>query len=474
MVFNSFQYAVFLPGVLLVYWRLRHRGQNLLLLAASWLFYALFDWRFLGLMLLSTATDYTVGRVLAGTTDGRRRRAVFAVSLVVNLGILGFFKYWGFFATDVERVLHHLGLSPGLPVLRVALPIGISFYTFHGISYTFDVFRGTVPPTRNLLAFAVFVAYFPQLVAGPIGRAQRQLPQFEQPRQRPSGEQVASGLLLIALGLFKKIAVADAIAVYVNQAFASSATAGWPLLLVGMFGFALQIYGDFSGYSDIARGSSRLFGIELLINFEQPYLSRDITEFWHRWHISLSSWLRDYLYIPLGGNRRGERATYRNLLLTMVVGGLWHGAAWTFVLWGTVHGLLLAGHRGRHRARGRGDPDRTGRPLTPADAPAVAGTFVLVAAAFVLFRAPDLTVAGHLFGGILRLRPGGAPVDAVATLLYAAVALFGIDLAQRLGADHTVMLRWPAALQGAFVASILVPVVVFSGGAPVPFIYFRF
>ncbi|MHB1535738.1 MAG: MBOAT family O-acyltransferase, partial [Acidimicrobiales bacterium] len=309
MTFNSLQYAAFLPAVWLAYWRLPRRGQNVLLLAASYFFYGAFDWRFLGLLMLSTGTDFTVGQLLGRTEDPAKRRAIFAISLLVNLGILGFFKYFDFFTHQGAQFLHHLGINLAPPVLRVLLPIGISFYTFHGISYTFDVFRRHIQPTRSLLSFAVFVAFFPQLVAGPIGRAQLQLPQFERERRFPDPEQRRRAYLLILLGLFKKIAIADAIAPYVNQTFASPSAEGALSLVLGAWGFGLQIYGDFSGYSDIARGSAQLLGIDLPLNFNQPYLSRSITEFWRRWHISLSNWLRDYLYVPLGGNRGGSRKT---------------------------------------------------------------------------------------------------------------------------------------------------------------------
>jgi D-alanyl-lipoteichoic acid acyltransferase DltB (MBOAT superfamily) len=473
VVFNSLQYAAFLPAVLLLYWRLHRRGQNFLLLGASWFFYGLFGWRFLGLMLLSTGTDYTVGRVLPRVGDERRRRLVFAASLAVNLGILGVFKYWDFFITSVANGLHPLGLDPGAALLRVVLPVGISFYTFHGISYTFDVYRGDVEPARSLLDFACFVAYFPQLVAGPIGRAQVQLPQFQEERPRPTWQNVRGALFLILLGLFKKVAVADALATYVNPVFQNTAHAGWASLLVGMFGFAIQIYADFSGYTDIAIGSSRLLGIELLKNFEQPYLSRNITEFWQRWHISLSTWLRDYLYIPLGGNRGSEWATYRNLLLTMLIGGLWHGAHWTFVVWGGLHGVLLAAHR--LMRRGDRDVARAGRPwVAPRDLLATAATFVTVAALFVFFRATSVAAALQVFGGLLTLRPGPVAGDAVAILLYAMVAMFAIDVVQRRARQDTAMLRWPVPARGLALAALAVPVVIFSGGTPSRFIYFRF
>ena len=323
MVFNSLQYAVFLPVVFVVYWRLKRRGQNLFLLGASWLFYGLWDWRFLGLMWLTTAVDYTVGRYLAAHDDARQRKHAFAISLGLNLVVLGFFKYFNFFLGSAADLLDAVGLQANGPALRVLLPIGISFYTFHGISYTFDVYRRDIEPAHNVLDFAVFVAYFPQLVAGPIGRAHIQLPQFEHDRPPLRWEQARSGLALILLGLFKKIVIADALAPYVNDVFARPGDFSWITLVAGTWGFALQIYGDFAGYSDIARGSSRLLGIELPINFEQPYLSRNPTVFWRTWHISLSNWLRDYLYIPLGGNRGKRSATYRNLMLTMLIGGLY-------------------------------------------------------------------------------------------------------------------------------------------------------
>jgi D-alanyl-lipoteichoic acid acyltransferase DltB (MBOAT superfamily) len=314
----------------------------------------------------------------------------------------------------------------------------------------------------------VFVAYFPQLVAGPIGRAHIQLPQFAKPRKRPSWEEVRSGLFLIVLGLFKKVVIADALAPYVNRAFGSPLTAGWVNLLVGVYAFAFQIYGDFAGYSDIARGSSRLLGIELPLNFDQPYLSRSITEFWRRWHISLSTWLRDYLYIPLGGNRGTRLATYRNLVITMLLGGLWHGAAWTFVIWGGYHGALLA----IERATGL-DAVHDG-PLRIRDLPRIVVTFHLVCLGWLLFRAPNLSVVGHMLEGILRFRAGPVNFDAVTILVPVAIMAVGIDLAQRQGADHLAPLAWPVMARAGALAVCLAAIVMFSGGTPVPFIYFQF
>jgi len=471
VTFNSLQYAAFLPIVLLVYWQLKRRAQNVLLLIASYIFYGAFDWRFLGLLMISTATDFVVGRLLEVTEDPRRRKRIFFVSLAVNLGILGFFKYFNFFTADGARFLNHLGLNLSPPVLRVLLPVGISFYTFHGMSYTFDVYRRHIEPTHSLLNFAVFVAFFPQLVAGPIGRAHLQLPQFERDRERPDWQQVRRSVLLILLGLFKKVAIADMLSPYVNNAFAAPGTTSSLGLLVGVWAFAFQIYGDFAGYSDIARGSAFLLGIDLPVNFNQPYLSRSVTEFWRRWHISLSTWLRDYLYIPLGGNRGREVATYRNLMVTMLVGGLWHGAAATFVIWGGLHGLYLCAERRftRVAAEDYRRPWRLRR-----DGLRTFVTFQLVCIAWVFFRAPSFHRALDYLGDIARLQGGTTDHTAILMLVLAGGAMMFIDFVQDRAKDHTVFLQWNPGIRGLIYGLMIVPIVIFSGGTPVPFIYFRF
>jgi len=474
LTFNSLQYAAFFPAVLAVYWSLRStRAKNGLLLVASYVFYGLFDYRFLGLVALSTVTDYSVGRLLGRTEDEGRRRLIFAVSLAVNFGVLGTFKYFNFFVSSSHRLLHALGIELTSPAIKVLLPVGISFYTLHGVSYTFDVFRRHVAPTRNLLSFAVFVAFFPQLVAGPIGRAHLQLPQFERERPPLRWDDIRSGCFLIFLGLFRKVVIADAMAPFVNRAFGPPSPIGWVDLLVGVYAFALQIYGDFCGYSDIARGSARLLGIELPVNFRQPYLSRSITEFWRRWHISLSSWLRDYLYVPLGGNRRSATATYRNLMITMLLGGLWHGAAWTFVVWGGLHGLFLAAERAWRGGttaqvvtRGAGSRLRS--------VVAAIATFHLVCLAWVFFRAPSLHEALVYLKGIVTMRAGAIHGDAIAVLVPTAIAALAIDLVQRHADAETALLRWQPLSRGVAFATMLLLIVVFSGGTPVPFIYFRF
>lgn len=469
MAFNSFQYAVFLALVFFTYRALGRRGQNLLLLAASYLFYAFWDWRFLSLLVVSTVVDFIIGRRLR-LAAGPARTRLLATSMVVNLGILGFFKYFGFFADSFAGMLSQFGLEASVPTLQIILPVGISFYTFQTMSYTIDIYRGQMEPTDDWLSFAVFVAFFPQLVAGPIERARRLLPQFEVERLPAQRAQIVSGLYLIAVGLFKKVVLADAVAPVVEEAFSGAQTAGWLQLLIGIYAFSLQIYGDFSGYSSIARGSARLFGIELMVNFDQPYLSRNITQFWRTWHISLSTWLRDYLYIPLGGNRGGRLATYRNLMLTMLLGGLWHGAAWVFVVWGFLHGLYLSAHRRFRRPNDSADP---GFPVWR-DLPAIVVTFHLVALAWIFFRSASITGALDYLGGILTLRPGPIPWESILLVLPLMGASLVLDLAQRRAGSHEAILRWPAFARGLAYAVLLITFITFSGQPTVPFIYFQF
>jgi alginate O-acetyltransferase complex protein AlgI len=349
MPFNSFAFAVFLPTVLLLYWALPKRGQNLLLLGASYFFYGYWDWRFLSLLAISTVVDYTaalrIEREHGGldSTSRRRKKVWLLASLCTNLGLLGFFKYFNFFADSFAELLASLGLTVNPMYLSVVLPVGISFYTFQTMSYTIDVYRGRMPATRRFFDFALYVSFFPQLVAGPIERAAVLLPQILNHRCF-SRVQFLDGTHLIFWGLFKKVFVADNLAPVADRIFAAGSCSAAETLLAA-YAFAFQIYCDFSGYSDIARGCAKCMGFELMLNFDHPYVAENPREFWQRWHISLSTWLRDYLYIPLGGNRGGNLLMYRNLALTMLLGGLWHGAAWTFVIWGAYQGVLLIGHR---------------------------------------------------------------------------------------------------------------------------------
>lgn len=469
MVFTSVEFAIFLPVVLALYWLVPKRWQNPLLLVASYVFYGAWDARFLSLLLISTVVDFFVGRRLAGTTNQGRRRQLIGLSLATNLGILGFFKYFDFFSQSFAGLLHTFGMQASPFLLNIVLPVGISFYTFQTLAYSIDVYRGVQEPEQHFITFALYVSFFPQLVAGPIERAKRLLPQLREPRTRIQYAQVRSGVFLILLGLFKKIAIADMLASIVERSFAQASTAGWVSLLVGVYAFALQIYGDFSGYTDIARGVARLLGVELMINFSQPYLSRNITNFWRTWHISLSSWLRDYLYIPLGGNRRGVRRTYINLMLTMLLGGLWHGAAWTFVVWGGLHGLYLAAHR-RWRSR---MPRAADAPIRWRDVPAVFVTFQLVCLSWIFFRADSFAQAFDYLKGIVTLRAGSLDISDLGQVAIGLFAVVAIDVLQRNSGSHEVFQSWPALARGVAYATLAIPVFIFAG-APQPFIYFQF
>lgn len=343
MLFNSFTFFVFLPIVFILYWfvlRTKLKAQNALILVASYVFYAWWDWRFLSLILFSTLLDFYLGKALGKSNSKKRSKSLLWTSLLVNLGFLGIFKYFNFFIDSWVEAWGGLGVDLELSTLSIILPVGISFYTFQTLSYTIDVYRKELQPTHSLLNFAAYVAFFPQLVAGPIERATRLLPQFRQ--ARTFSYQVAkSGVYLIIWGLFKKVVIADNCAFFVNQIFDNPDNFSSAELGLGAVLFAFQIYGDFSGYSDIAIGTARLFGFQLMTNFAFPYFSRDIAEFWRRWHISLSTWFRDYLYIPLGGSRVRRSLQVRNVLIIFLVSGFWHGANWTFIIWGALHALFF-------------------------------------------------------------------------------------------------------------------------------------
>jgi D-alanyl-lipoteichoic acid acyltransferase DltB (MBOAT superfamily) len=394
MLFNSPQFLLFLPIVFGLYWFVAQRNlkaQNLLLLVASYVFYGWWDWRFLGLIAFSTVVDFFVGIRVAEATEKRIKKQWMAVSLLVNLGLLAYFKYANFFIESWVDAWATMGVTMHASTLKVILPVGISFYTFQTLSYSIDIYRGTLKPTRSLINFAAFVSFFPQLVAGPIERASRLLPQIENKREFKYEEGVA-GLRLILWGMFKKVVVADTCAIYANDIFANYTEYSGPTLMLGAVYFAFQIYGDFSGYSDIAIGTAKLFGIQLMTNFKTPYFSRDIAEFWRRWHISLSTWFRDYLYIPLGGSRVGKWKAVRNVFIIFLVSGFWHGANWTFIVWGGIHAclflpLLLRGTNRRYTSEtiGEGRWLPSGRELL-----GMAWTFTMVCVAWVFFRAESV------------------------------------------------------------------------------------
>ena len=344
MLFNSFIFLIFLGVVLPVFYLLPNKkSKNLFLLVASYFFYGYWDWRFCFLILISTLIDFFVGKSLVNKT-GKQRKLLLGVSLLANLGILGFFKYFNFFIDSFSNLSESFGWSVDFLHLNIILPVGISFYTFQTLSYTIDIFRNELKPIDDIIDFALFVAFFPQLVAGPIERAKALLPQLSK-KMKPSKEQVRTGVVLIVSGLFRKVLIGDTAGKYVDYIFGHMELYKSIELISALILFSIQIYADFSGYSHIARGTAKLLGVDLMINFRQPYLSRNITEFWRRWHISLSSWLKDYLYISLGGNRKGKIKTHTNLMSTMLLGGLWHGASWNFVIWGGLHGLYLTVHK---------------------------------------------------------------------------------------------------------------------------------
>ena len=343
MLFNSIDFAIFLPIVFILYWFATNNNlklQNFLIVAASYLFYGWWDWRFLSLILFSTLIDYSIGIRLSKEDNISKRKILLWISILVNLGFLGFFKYYNFFLDNFVTAFSFFGSSINPQGLNIILPVGISFYTFQTLSYTIDVYKRKLEPTKDFIAFSAFVSFFPQLVAGPIERASNLLPQFYRKREFDYSKAV-DGMRQILWGLFKKIVIADNCAQYANEIFNNSADFSGSTLVLGAVFFTFQIYGDFSGYSDIAIGTSRLFGFNLKQNFAFPYFSRDIAEFWRRWHISLSTWFRDYLYIPLGGSRGGTWIKVRNTFIIFIVSGFWHGANWTFIVWGALNAIYF-------------------------------------------------------------------------------------------------------------------------------------
>ncbi|HUC06233.1 MAG TPA: MBOAT family O-acyltransferase [Acidimicrobiales bacterium] len=493
MTFNSLQFAGFFVIFIVLYYRLGLAGQNWLMIVGGAIFYATFDWRFVLILAASTLVDYFVARALGGTATPRTRKLLLATSLTAQLGMLAFFKYFDFFTQSASSLLHHLGLHGDLVTLNIILPIGISFYTFQTLGYVITVYRGEFAPEKNLVTFATFVSWFPVLLAGPIGRAPQILPQLKRRRDAPSRGAVESGILLIVFGLVKKVVVADALAGYVNTVYANPSTYGWTSLVLASVAFSLQVYGDFSGYSDIARGLSRLLGVEVARNFEQPFLSRDIREFWTRWHTSMASWFVDFVGGPLGGARQGRWRAALNVLIIMAVIGLWHGSAWHFVLWGVFNGVLIV----IWRVAGFRSPRRHPMKLRVADVPGMVLTFAFFVVGAVLFRATNVHDALVVFKHVLFFKGGawaGSTAALVPILMVVTVVLDLIErrariktietirVRARLGAEATpreaeyesLLVDVPMVRAGVLVGILLVGFVVFSGGAPIPFIYFHF
>jgi len=474
LLFHTTEFLVFFVAVRLLYAVLPWRWQNLMLLAASYLFYGYADWRFVFLLAATTTVDWALGLAM-GRVPLRKKRLLVTFSVCLNLGVLAFFKLSGLFSMAALQLSGRLGLDPGWTVLSIALPAGVSFYTFQSLGYVIDVYRGQIEPCRSLPTFALYVSFFPQLIAGPIERASHILPQLTRTR-RVTATMWVEGLLLMLIGLVRKFCISDVVAPMVDLAFGDPSGQSSLVLFRGVFLFSIQAYGDFAGYSDMARGLGKMLGIELMVNFRHPYASTSLREFWRRWHISLSTWLRDYLYIPLGGSRHGERATRRNVLLTMLISGMWHGATWNFICFGGLHGVGLVVARiwstcPLARLCGRLARFRLGR-----RALSLSGWFLSMSVVFGLltfFRARDLGVVEQVVWGILELR-GAFEVGLLAMPALVLALLLLIDVPQYLADDQVVFLRWHWALQGAFYATMALALLLLRVPERVPFLYFQF
>jgi alginate O-acetyltransferase complex protein AlgI len=474
MLFCSQLFLVYFTIVFAVYWLLPwERARVWFLLAASFTFYASWNQQLAALIALSTTVDYFLARGLDACSDRWTRRLLLTVSIVGNLGLLCYFKYANFFLGSLEQALNSLGCHTSLPVLKVLLPVGISFYTFEAINYMVDVYQRRVPAERDLANFMLFITFFPHLVAGPIVRARDFLPQIHRPKHWcPVRFELGAQLLL--LGMFKKLAIADRMAAFVDPVFLNPGIYSSAAVWLAVLAYALQIYCDFSGYSDMALGTAHLLGYRLARNFNMPYIASSIAEFWHRWHISLSTWLRDYLYIPLGGSRGGRWLTHRNLLLTMTLGGLWHGASWTFVLWGLLHGLLLCGHRLWSAAASARPRLSALLRSPPGRAVCVALTFLTVSLAWVLFRATSLDNALAVFGRLVTLAPG-ASVKIQPSAVLVTVLVMAVCHAVALGRLWERWLaRLPAPVLGCGYAAVLTLALVLAPDTDKVFIYFQF
>ncbi|MCD6597398.1 MAG: MBOAT family protein [Bacteroidales bacterium] len=478
MLFNSIEFAIFLPLVFFIYWFVVNKNikiQNFFLLTASYIFYGWWDWRFLSLIMFSSFVDYFVGIGLSRTEDKKYRKLLLMTSIFVNIGFLGVFKYFNFFAENFSEAFTLLGKHIAPTRLNIILPIGISFYTFQTMSYSIDVYRKKMQPTKDIIAFFAFVSFFPQLVAGPIERATNLLPQFYMKRKFDYTKAI-DGIRQILWGLFKKIIIADNAAVYVNDIFNNYQHYSGSTLLLGTVFFAIQIYGDFSGYSDIAIGTARLFGFNLMQNFAFPYFSRDIAEFWRRWHISLTTWFRDYLYIPLGGSRGGTWMKIRNVFIIFLVSGFWHGANWTFLAWGFLNALYFLPLMLLKKNRVNTDNVAEGR-LFPniKEFFQLAITFFITLVAWIFFRARTISEAidyiKHTFSDSLFTLPKTFRTS----IMFLFVLFFLIEWVQR-EKEHALQLeniKIPKLFRWGIYYGIMIMILIY-GGPQQEFIYFQF
>lgn len=465
MQFDSYIYAVFLPLVFTGYWLLRNKLllQNMFLLAASYIFYGWWDWRFLGLIIITSTSTFLSGLMIKND-HSRRSKMWLSLNIILNLGILAAFKYFNFFKDSFADILRLFGANPDFPTINIMLPVGISFYTLQAISYSFDVYNGKAKPTRNVIAFFVYIAFFPQLVAGPIERARNLLPQFLK-RKSFDYYNAVIGMRQILWGLVKKLVIADNLAGYVdNLLYHPSVMSGSSIIMASIL-FAFQIYADFSGYSDIAIGSARLFNIKLLPNFNYPFFSRNMKELWQRWHISLMTWLKEYLYFPLGGSRRGKWRTCLNIMIVFAISGLWHGADWTFIIWGAVNGLMLLPFvffqkkSSTNHARFR-------------DIPKCILTFLIFSLIFLSFRSPNIA---HLQECINTLVHGSyLTLPMGITAFYYIIPFVIIEWLGRRQEFPIMTLNMPTILRWAIYWSLLFIIAFYGAKADIQYIYFQF
>jgi len=483
MLFNSFEFALFLPIVFITYWFLlkKHlKVQNFFLVAASYLFYGWWDWRFLSLIIFSSTIDYFVGIGMMNNNDNRKRKLLLLISIIVNLGFLGFFKYFNFFSESFADAFTLLGKSIEPSRLNIILPVGISFYTFQTLSYSIDVYRRKLEPTKDVISFFAFVSFFPQLVAGPIERATNLLPQFYKKRVFDYSK-ATDGMRQILLGLFKKVVIADNAASYANEIFNNYGDYHGSALFLGAIFFAFQIYGDFSGYSDIAIGTSRLFGFNLMQNFAFPYFSRDIAEFWRRWHISLSTWFRDYVYIPLGGSKGSTWFKVRNTFIIFIVSGFWHGANWTFIIWGALNAIYFLPLLLRSKNRKNTGVIAEGKLFaTTREYFEIATTFILTIFAWIFFRSDSVVDAfkyiNEIFSSSFFTLPEiKAQKISVIGYFLILILFLTIEWLQR-DEKHAFQfynINIPRYIRTVFYYCVIAAIIWFAGN-PQEFIYFQF
>ncbi len=486
MLFNSLEFLLFLPIVFILYWFVFDKKlnvQNSLILGVSYFFYGWWSWKFMVLLMLSTILDYFYGFSVA-SSNKKKAELFLWLSVINNLGILAVFKYYNFFIEQFQNVFDLIGLNTNPVLLNIALPVGISFYTFHGMSYVFDIYRGNQKPINSFIDYAVFVSFFPLLVAGPIERANHLLPQVQR-RRVFNYDQALVGCRLILWGIFKKVVVADNSAYFANEIFNNYQTYNGSAMLLGVLFFSIQIYGDFSGYSDIALGSAKLLGFDLLINFRFPYFSRDLAEFWKRWHISLSSWFRDYLYIPLGGSREGEIKAVRNTFIIFLVSGFWHGASWNFIAWGFAHACGFLPLLLMQKSKVNTSDSIAQNSILPnfKETFGLITTFIFVMLCWIFFRAPNLPVAFDFFKGIFsytlfifpNVKLENADLLKLVHLLVSVLLLFVFEwMSRRTNSSVHFFSKIKLVVMRRLFYIILIFMIFYFKGLPVEFIYFAF